>query len=379
MRWSLLIIVSVFISPIETAYAIPDNESIPEYISSSYLKTTGFIDASYNYLLRSNNFTSKVFDRSNDIQQNGFTLQQLTFTLKKEPDQGLGEVATFMLGRDAYQNAPNGMDPNAFGMNDFGLAVPQAFLRYKNNSDTIKVGMLLSLAGLETYDYSKDLNYSRAIVDSYAQPGTHMGIRGIHKFNDRISVIAGIGNGWNTVKQSYRQTTPELGLSYALHSKFSLMMDVQGGYQYLTDALSRGQTNWRNVFDIFGTIFVTDKLSFAGNYDYGFQTKAALPNGTLARATWRGIAGYVNYMLNDQWRSAIRCEVFEDPEGYRTGIKQNWREITLTIGYEPIKHLLIWGETRHDFSNVNAFLNKSGNNTNKNQQSYALNLFYQFI
>ncbi len=63
---------------------------------------------------------------------------------------------------------------------------------------------------------------------------------------------------------------------------------------------------------------------------------------------------------------------------YRTGIRQNWREITLSVIYSPLKNLELYAETRHDFSNVNAFLQKNGNGTSHNQQSYAFNMLYQF-
>ena len=90
------------------------------------------------------------------------------------------------------------------------------------------------------------------------------------------------------------------------------------------------------------------------------------------RAVWQGIAGYANYKFNDCWRISLRGEIFDDENGYRTGVRQNWREATLTVGYAPIKALEFRAETRHDFSNVNSFLSASGGSTRNYQQSYAL-------
>jgi hypothetical protein len=113
------------------------------------------------------------------------------------------------------------------------------------------------------------------------------------------------------------------------------------------------------------------------SYDYGMQTKAALPNGDIAKAVWHGIVGYVNYKFNEKWRTSLRGEIFDDQDGYRTGVRQNWREATITIGYSPIKDFEIRAETRRDFSNKNSFVKKNGISVSNYQQSYALEALYE--
>jgi hypothetical protein len=127
-----------------------------------------------------------------------------------------------------------------------------------------------------------------------------------------------------------------------------------------------------------GTINATEKLSFVGNYDYGWQTIAALPSGINGQAVWTGFAGYINYKFNEKWRTSVRGEVFNDRNGFRTGVAQTWDEATLTLGYAPIKVLQFRIETRHDFSNVNSFLNSNGTLVRNNQQSYAVEGIYMF-
>lgn len=90
------------------------------------------------------------------------------------------------------------------------------------------------------------------------------------------------------------------------------------------------------------------------------------------------IACYVNYKLTTKWSTSLRGEIFEDSNGYRTGVRQNWREATLTLGYTPIKNLQIHAEVRRDFSNVNSFTNSSGVTSSNNNQSFALEAFYKF-
>jgi hypothetical protein len=114
------------------------------------------------------------------------------------------------------------------------------------------------------------------------------------------------------------------------------------------------------------------------NYDYGIQNKALVPSGSFQYVTWNALALYMNYQLLDQWQTSVRGEIYDDSDGYTTGVRQNWREITLTLTYNITKQFMIRAETRHDFSNVNAFVNNNGIGAANNQQSYALEAYYSF-
>ena len=347
----------------------------PETGEVSY---SGYVDVSYNYLLRSNQFVSGEFNRVNDLATNGFTLQQAALTLSKRPTQGLGGLINFILGRDANGIAPAGMNPDVFGARDIGFAVPQAYLQYRYSTFVIKAGEMLSLAGLEQFDYTQDSNFSRSILDGYAQAGTHMGIRVMDEVTDQLRLIVGVNNGWDTVRRAADLDTVEMAVGYAVHPQFSVMVDGYAGEQHLTDNAESGPTGKRYLLDWYGTWYITERMSLAANYDYGIQTRAALPNGSVARADWKGIAVYLNYLWNDKWRTSLRGEVFADSDGYRTGVRQNWREMTLTLAYVPLKNWLLRAETRHDFSNVSAFKDKSDNGARNNQQSYAIEALFQF-
>lgn len=97
-----------------------------------------------------------------------------------------------------------------------------------------------------------------------------------------------------------------------------------------------------------------------------------LPNNIIDNSIWDGLAAYYYYQFNDQWHTSIRGEVFDDREGYRTGVKQCWKELTMTLVYTPIKHLEFRLETRRDFSNVNSFFKSHQVGSTNYQQSYAL-------
>jgi hypothetical protein len=89
-----------------------------------------------------------------------------------------------------------------------------------------------------------------------------------------------------------------------------------------------------------------------------------------------GIA--LNYLYDAHWVAAFRAEQFNDKDGYRTGIRQNLREMTATVGYKPSKNSIIRAEVRRDYSNAPVFVNWNGNNINSNQASYAIEGVYSF-
>lgn len=341
------------------------------------LKISGFIDGSYNYLVRSNHFTSGTQDRVFDLTENGFTLQQASITVAYQPKQGFGGIISPVIGRDPYTFAPYGWNPN-YGSQWLGFAIPQSYFQYACGTLTLMVGSFLELAGQEGLFPINDTNFSRSILYGYAEPFTVFGFRANYAFNDNFNVYVGLNNGWDSIRDYSRRKTIELSGTYTPNKIFSLAATVYSGGQRATDRTATGPESIRSLFDIIATINATDKLTFVTNYDYGNQTLATLPAGNVAEAVWHGIAGYINYQFDDQWQTSFRGEVFSDRNGYRTGVAQSWKEVSFTVAYSPCKHITLRAETRHDFSNVSSFVNRNGTGTNNNQQSYALEGFYTF-
>jgi hypothetical protein len=338
---------------------------------------SGYMDGSYNYLVRSNSFTSGNHDRVYDLNQNGLTLQQAALTLSHQPTTGFGALANVILGRDANAIAPLGINPQSmFNSENLGFTPVQAYLQYARGKLTLMAGQFLTIVGEEQINPTQDSNFSRSIL-FYSTPDTHLGFRGVYVANDKLTLTAGVNNGWDNITDFSRHKTVELGASWTLNPVVSFSLQGYSGQERATKGVTSGPEGQRTLIDFITTLNATDKLSFAANYDYAWQTKAALPDGNLARAGWQGIAGYANYKLNDIWQGSFRAEVFDDKNGFVTGVRQNWRELTLSVGYTPIKNLEVRAEIRHDFSDVGAFLNTNGVRTSNNNQSFALEGFYQ--
>jgi hypothetical protein len=339
---------------------------------------SGYVDGSYNYLVRSNHFISGNNDRVYDLNQNGLTLQQAALTLAHQPATGLGALANVILGRDANELAPLGIQAQSvFHSENLGFTPIQAYLQYAVGKFTLMVGQFLTLVGEEQINPTQDTNFSRSVL-FYATPDTHLGIRGVYEASDKLTITAGVNDGWDNITDWSRHKTIEFGAAITLNPIVSFSLQGYTGQERATKGITYGPEGQRSLIDFVGTINATTKLSIAANYDYGWQTKALLPDSNYARAGWQGIAGYLNYKLNDIWQGSFRGEVFNDKNGFVTGVRQNWRELTLSIGYTPIKNLEIRAETRHDFSDSASFVNGNGVTTNNNNQSFALEGYLQF-
>lgn len=345
---------------------------------TSPFKISGYIDLSYNNLQR-NYFTNTVFDRVFDNAQNGFTLQQAAITLAYQPSQGWGGLINPVMGYDTNISAPYGFIPiSEFDSQTVSFDIPQAFLQYTCNKLTISGGRYLELAGYEGFDPTQDTNFSRSILYGYAEPFTVLGLRGTYVASDKLTLIVGINNGWDNIRDWSRDKTLELSSIYTMNSFFSFTGTIYSGQERATPQTDIGPEGWRTLIDLIATFNLTKKLSFIANYDYGWQTNATFPDGTNNKAVWHGIAAYLNYKFNNCWQTSLRGEYFNDGDGYRTGVRQAWKEVTFSLGYLPFKNFEIRAETRHDFSNVRSFTNHAGVNTNNNDQSYALETFYKF-
>lgn len=338
---------------------------------------SGHIDTSYNYLVRSNQFISTVNDRVFDLQQNGFTLQQAVFNAELTPEEGFGFVGQVLVGRDAYTIASYGWNPN-YGSQTLGMFVTKAYLQYGFGKLRIIGGMYDSPMGIESYEATKDSNFSRSILNGYAEPGFMLGLRSVYTFNEQVNFLLGIVSGYNTIRFSTHYPSLEYVLNYIPTSKVNFTFQGISGQQRLINNTDTGPVSRRDVLELNAGYQITDPLKLSASYDYGVQRKALLPTLLPGGAVWQGIAGYIDYKFNDKWLGSLRGEIYSDRNGYTTGVRQNWREVTLTLNYRPKKYLLFRGETRHDFSNVSSFVNASGSGVSNNNQSYALEGVYIF-
>ena len=353
------------------------------------LTLNGYIDVSYSHLSGNGTFVNGTNDRVFDFQHDAFSVNQAAFTLAKQPKEGFGGLVNITVGEDADVIAPYNQNPGSNSKFD----LTQAFVQYARGPITGIGGKFVTLAGAEVINPTADTNFSRSILFGYAIPFTHTGVRGTYAVNDALNLILGVNNGWDLLQDTNGNKTIEAGAQYAPLKNLSFAAAGYFGNEKLCGSAcitTTGPGGYRGLVDLVGTYNATDKLTFILNYDYGWQENAstATPTGNGV-ATWNGIAGYANYQFTDQWRGSLRLEYFDDNQGYRTGVKQQWKEMTYTLAYMPYNNIELRAEYRYDRSNGNSpnsspnsltsgpFNNTSGT-SGFGQSSVALEALFKF-
>ncbi|MGE5616454.1 MAG: outer membrane beta-barrel protein [Bacillota bacterium] len=348
----------------------------PPIFSIGGFDLTGHFDMAYTHLSGSGKFVSGANDRVFDFKRDDFIFHALDLQLAKTPDNGFGGLLDVTIGKDADTIAAYGtIDKDkgpANGAHHY-FDVTQAYLHYGAAPFTIIAGKFVTLAGAEVIKSDGDTNYSRSILFGYAIPFTHTGVRATYKMSDALSFIAGVNQGWDAVSDVNSDKTVELGATYAPTKEMSFAAAYYGGKSLVSYyPKSVGVKGERNLLDLVGTFTLSEQVTLILNYDYGSQEALG------SKAKWDGLAGYLNYQFNDQWRVSLRGEYFDDKDGYRTGIVQKWKEGTLTLAYLPSKPLEIRAEVRADKSDVPAFLKSDGVGTTDKQHSVGLEVLYKF-
>ena len=352
--------------------AKPAVPTLDQVLETSGVSLGGYIDTAYSHLSGTGAFSSNTANRVFDTEPNSFNLHQAAIVVAKQPKEGFGGLVNITVGNDAQVihsfDEPVGPQTNRFD-------VTQAFAQYGQGPLTVIVGKYVTNAGAEVINSTSDVNYSRSILFGYAIPFTHTGLRATYAVNDMLSVIGGVNNGWDQIKDANKQKTLELGLTVAPTKTLSFAVtDYAGSEPVDIIAKPTGTQGMRNILDLVGTWTASDKLSVTLNYDYGSQDNAV---GGTGKAKWTGLAAYANYQFTDTWRLSVRGEYFNDKNGYRTGVVQKWKEGTITLAYLPTKSMEIRGELRGDKSDQSSFL-KSDGSASKTQSSYGVEAIYKF-
>lgn len=343
-----------------TTAPAPTSPLFDNLLTASGITATGYIATSYYH--SSGDSTFHEFDTAHDT----FQLDQAGLTVAYQPKEGFGALVNLVAGEDArvINAAENGTN------SEFNLT--QAFIQYATGPLTVIGGRFLTLAGAESENPSLNTNFSRSLL-YFAQPITHTGLRATYAATDILSVVVGINDGWNTTSTSYGSKTGEFALLLTPNKAASVTAQAYVGKDPAYDAT-------RALVDIVGTYNVTSSLSLILNYDWGQQEQRPVLGTELPNLQWDGVAGYVNYAFNDQWRVSLRGEYLDDKGGFVTSTPQTIEEGTITVGYAPVKSFELRLEGRYDTSNEATFIYKSADTEtfDTHQTGFAAQGIYKF-
>jgi hypothetical protein len=183
----------------------------------------------------------------------------------------------------------------------------------------IDAGKFVTSAGAEVIETNANWNYSRSLLFAWAIPYYHLGLRATIPVTKTFSTGVQLVNGWNNVKDN------NSGKTVGLVGNFTWKKVSWSNTYYSGPEKDHTNDGFRQLYDTTLLINPTDKLSAYFNFDYGTDK-----NIGRGRQNWTGFAAAARYQLTNRFAIAPRAEIFDDMDGFSTGVKQTLKEVTVT-------------------------------------------------
>jgi len=374
--------------------------TLSDVLDASGISITGHASGSWAY-----NHASGDGPGSGGVTVNQFTFDQAELTISKLPAEGFGALVDVYAGQDVagdtynYGNVfigaqlPQNILPTG-GFNKFDLSVSdgsnlgggseinihQAYVQYATGGLTVIGGKFATLAGYEVASDALNTNATRSI--NYSQQAfTLTGVRAGYKFNDMVTVYAGLSNGVlaptittgslvylpNTIDLQ-PQKTVEVGVALAPLKGLTINVTDYRGTELATDATGGTAFEGKvNLLDVVAA-YTIGNLSVAYNGDYN----TSKVKGAGVTAKYLGHAIYTNYQITKSLRAGVRGELTSAWNSGAGGPKIDRREVTLTGGYSASKNFDLISDVRY------AGVQDDPSIGNAHQLSYVLKAVYKF-
>ena len=328
----------------------------------------GFASTSIGYNLNTPSSKKNGY-RVFDFDDNSFKIDVAELVFRK--DASAPGEAGFRIDLVAGSSIPSMAHSRGLSMGD--MDVQQAYASYVaplGRGLKVDIGKFGTSAGyevIEGFDGYND-NATRGFLFGYAVPFTHTGLRIAYPFSDAFSATAFVVNGWDVAVDNNRSKTVGVSIGVLPAPGFTLSLNTLYGPEQ--DSSNSAQ---RSLVDVVASYVISPVVTVGVNTDFDAEQKV-LADGSDAR--WMGVAAYLRLNLCADFSLALRGELFDDQDGFRTGAMQKLTGITLTPEYRPSAGFILRGDLRLDSSDKEVF-EKSGGQS-KTQPTVTLNAIYLF-
>jgi hypothetical protein len=389
----------------------------------SKLTISGYLDSYYftnfnNPSSRDNMGQSGVgrgFDRRVDQFQLGMVQTVFKYTNKKSEaivDLAFGPSAQY----GNYGNVPVLSPRYGFAVgNDVFSAVmiKQAYFKY-NATDKLSftAGQFGTHIGYEYIDAPLNFFYSINHTFNSGIPFYHTGLKATYAFSDKVSLMAGVVNGFDYVHDNNSAKGIIGQLSLIPAKGLSVYLNYISSNESDADSLGNTPDGNFSVYDLNGGYQATEKLFIGYWFMWGTQKGTLGSPGTFVPAdgnvdetkTWSGANLYLTYALTDVFSIGFRGEYFDNSSGARglrnydpakitptntvgaTGASATTYTLTGTLTLAD-GHLLLKPELRMDVFNKldgaaneksQQFMDSNGEYTKNSQTTLGVAAIYKF-
>jgi len=343
----------------------PDTEHqpwhLPQPLQNLGIHWSGWLEQgiTYNDDHPQNHFNGPVV--AND--QDRYEMNQLWLVAERPVNNNgsgwdIGGRVDVLFGSDWRFGINNGLETGIDGFHDqpYGMVLPQFYVELAYNDLKVKIGHYAGILGYEVVAAPPNAFYSHSYGYPYGVPILVNGCLADYKVSDRLSVQAGMDQGW------YR------------FCDGSDAWDFMGGFRFRsTDqkttvawAFTVGPQDSAGLNDRFASSLVvehklTDKLQYVLVQDLGCEANTGL-GGT--QANWYGTCQYLLYSITPKLSAGLRGEWFRDEDGTRVagpgnipgvaawdgrGFAGSFYEITAGLNWKPRPNLICRPEIRYDW------------------------------
>jgi len=263
------------------------------------------------------------------------------------------------------------------------FALHQAYLTYRFpvlEGLTLQAGQFLTTVGNEVPEgpLNTFLIPSRGFLNAF-EPTHHAGLllrsRFTEKSNEAGEVqnytegVLGVVNGWDSILGHEGGPTVMTGFNHQVRPDLSYALN------YLIGAQGQGAQGLFNANVLYKP---SEQWALGSNFDLGHGNNPDNGNSTL----WFGLGLYQQYAPSSWFNVSLRQEVFSDPQGARSGLRQNLLSLTGATKISLPHGFGITPELRYDRSFdrdegvPGPFL--SGSNASESNTTFALRAFWKY-
>jgi hypothetical protein len=313
-----------------------EEEKEQEDIEGS-LSISGYIDSYYftnfnNPASRDNMGVSGVgrgFDRK--VDQFALGMVQTVFTFKNQKSETVVDLA---YGPNAqygnYGNVPTSLPVYGYqvGKDDLfsALIIKQAYFKYNLTEKlSFTLGQFGTHIGYEYIDAPLNFFYSINHTFNSGIPFYHTGLKSTYVFNDKVSLMLGVVNGFDYVQDNNRSKGLIGQLSLAPVEGLSIYFNYINTNESSADEFGKTPAGNFTVYDLNGGYQVSEKFNIGYWFMIGSQKGALGSPGTfipadgdvLSKKDWYGANLYFTYSVTDVVSLGLRGEHFNNEDGAR--------------------------------------------------------------